>query len=200
MSAFDLGKWVLICMVSVVVGAALGAVLIGGVLGGLLGTVAGPLIGTALARVASRGSPPAGWQHRAQRLTRSSLLLLVIVTLYGFAAGLFVAFLSRPGFAWDNLLIQLQDAGYFLVLILSLPSLFVGAWYVLRRKWWEAGMWLFPFVGPLLVFFVGQGLTPHLDGRLHQLVHTVVGTLPLTVVYALALRKWHPSVIERPQT
>ncbi len=194
----ELAKWMFVCILGLVVGAALGAVLLGGLPGLLLGALSAPLAGIALMRVMSHESPPTAWHHRAARFARIALMLLFAVSLYGLMAGIVVAVAWRPVLGWDNLLLQLQDGGYMLVLVLSLPSLFVGLWYALRGQWREGVQWLFPFVGPFIVFFVGQGLTPHLDGRLHQLVHTLSGSLPLTVLYYVALRKWHPSIIRAP--
>ncbi len=73
-------------------------------------------------------------------------------------------------------------------------SLLVGAWHCVRRHWSEGASRLLAFFGPFIVLVVGDGLTPHLEIPWHQLVHTLFGSAPLTVLYLLALRKWRPAL------
>ncbi len=117
----------------------------------------------------------------------------------------------------------ISSLGYGLAIILGLPSLLAGIWSLLRGNWTAGGRWLLTFLGPVL-FFVGVEIVPHLlnpcyfawalgneqlpaicesnpawgvdiAGRWHLLHHTLVGALPLAVLYWLALRKWRPNVV-----
>lgn len=112
--------------------------------------------------------------------------------------------------------------GYLLAIVLGLPSLLAGADDLLRGRWAVGSRRLLPFVGPLLVF-IGVEVVPHLinpgglswlldqrwfpglcaynpdwggdvTDRWHALDHALVGALPLTALYSLALRRWHPTV------
>jgi len=54
---------------------------------------------------------------------------------------------------------------------------------------------LLEFFGPLIVFVVDEGLTPHFEIPWHPIAHTSLGALPHAVVCRLTLRKSHPSIL-----
>ncbi len=113
--------------------------------------------------------------------------------------------------------------GYLFAIVLGVPSLVAGVWDVLHRRWAAGGRRFLPFLGPVL-FFVGTEIIPHLlnpcfwalqlsgtrlsefycaydpewgadlADRWHLLQHTLVGALPLAILYRWALRRWHPQV------
>lgn len=116
--------------------------------------------------------------------------------------------------------------GYGLAILLGLPSLLAGTWDLVRGDRSTGVRRLLPFIGPLLVF-VGIELLPHVlnpctipyelgrrdlpgicesdpawgadvEGRFHLIDHALVGALPLTVLYSLALRKWRPAIPRLP--
>lgn len=123
-----------------------------------------------------------------------------------------------------DLLVIIPLLGYLVVILLGIPSLLVGSWDLLRRRWSAGGRRLLPFFGPVLVF-VGMEIVPHVlspcllagssdaevvgicertahdpglvdvAARWHALQHTLVGALPMTALYWLALRKWRPDAI-----
>ena len=97
------------------------------------------------------------------------------------------------------------------MLAFSLPSLAIGSWDLLRNRRGQAAARLLAFFGPLLVVLGAEGLVSHFvfgcavtgwacpDGdftiRWHQLHHTLVAGLPLTLLYGLALRRWRPALV-----
>ncbi len=112
--------------------------------------------------------------------------------------------------------------GYGLAILLGVPSLLAGSWDVLRGRTVAAARRVLVFVGPLLVFILIE-ILPHLlnpctipyelgsrnllgicetnpewgadvASWFHLLDHALVGALPLTVLYWLALRRWRPDV------
>lgn len=113
---------------------------------------------------------------------------------------------------------------YVTAIVLGLPSLLAGARRFVRRDRSSAARTLLVFVGPLLVF-VGSELIPHVASpclpaqlwgsselpaicertvhgvdvkdRWHLLDHALVGALPMTVLYLLALRRWRPDLLPR---
>lgn len=182
--------------------------------GGMLGAVVGPLLfggppaivagaglgattGIALAWLLSDDSLSATWQRVAHMLVRIAFVLIVVTVIYGLVAGALTVVLYRPEVNWEtyNRLYQIQGLGMLFVWILSLPALLTGVWYGSRRRWPQAGPWFLVFFGPVLLFVAGDGLTPHMEIPWHQVVHSLFGTLPLTVLYALALRKWNPAIV-----
>ena len=123
-----------------------------------------------------------------------------------------------PGLA--DLPTTLPFLGYGLAIVLGLPSLLAGGWDVLRGRWAPGGRRLLAFVGPVLVV-VGTEILPHLVSpclpaalgadwlppvcertergvdvadRWHALDHALVGALPMTTLFRLALRRWRPDV------
>ena len=152
--------------------------------------------------------------HWADRLARLAWLALVALIAFGLLAGSIIAAIHRPEVDWTvyNVPYMLQNLGYLLVLLLSLPSLAIGGWQLLRGRRAQGGGRLLAFFGPLLVILGSEGLVSHLvvncavtgwacgDGdftvRWHQLHHTLVAGLPLTALYWLALRRWHPAIAQ----
>ncbi len=128
--------------------------------------------------------------------------------------------MSGPGLQDIPMIISML--GYLLVILLGVPGLFAGLWDFLRGRWAVGGRRLLPFVGPVL-FLVGTEILPHLlnpcsipyelgsrnlpgicqsdpawgadlASRWHLLDHTLVGAIPMTTLYWLALRRWRPDV------
>ncbi len=122
----------------------------------------------------------------------------------------------------DSLPWIVATLGYGLALLLSLPSLAVGSWDLLRGRWAAGAGRVLTFVGPVLVF-VGIEMLPHLlnpcglpyalgsrdlpgfcmtnpewgadvEERYHLLDHALVGGLPLAALYWLVLRTWRPAL------
>jgi len=151
------------------------------------------------------------WRGGADRLARLAWRALVALIGFGLLAGAIIAAIHRPEVDWTvyNVPYMLQNLGYVLVLVLSLPSLAIGGWDLLRGRWLGGATRLLAFFGPFLVILGSEGLVSHLvvnctvtgwacvDGdftvRWHELHHTLVG-LPLAALYWLALRKWHPAI------
>lgn len=188
-------KLVVAALLGLLVGVMLGSAVLGGMRGVVIGAFLGPPIGIGFITVVAAPAPPLNWQRWAARLAGIGFVILSIAAVYGLVAGVVTVLLWQPGMRWHDLLLQIQDTAYMLAILLGLPSLFVGAWYIVRRQRGKGLMWLLPFLGPLIVLVVGQGLTPHLESRWHQFVHTISGSLPLALLYGIALRKWHPSRI-----
>lgn len=111
--------------------------------------------------------------------------------------------------------------GYLLAIVLALPSLFAGGWDLRRGRWASGGRRLLAGVGPVL-FLAGTEILPHLlspclpatlgadwlppicertaagvdiRDRWHALDYALVGALPLTALYWLARRRWHPDLM-----
>ncbi|MDQ4077291.1 MAG: hypothetical protein M3220_13715 [Chloroflexota bacterium] len=123
-----------------------------------------------------------------------------------------------------DLPIVIPVLGYLLAIVLGLPSLLASIWDLLRGHWAAGGRRLLTFAGPVL-FFVGTEIIPHLvnpcyfawtlagqrlpefycayspewgadfAARWHLLAHTLIGAIPMAVLYWLALRKWRPSIL-----
>jgi hypothetical protein len=106
---------------------------------------------------------------------------------------------------------------YGVAILLGIPSAVRGAWSLVRGKSAGAGQLLLPFIGPLLVL-VGTEIIPHVlspclitesgicevtsEGtdvrdRWHAVDHTLVGTVPMTAGYWLALRRWRSDLLRR---
>lgn len=165
-------------------------------------------------RVGGAATPTAAarWQGYADRLAHLGWLALVAMMAFGLVAGTIVALIHRPEVDWTvyNIPYMVQNLGYLLVLVLSLPSLVSGAWDIIRGRWAQGARGLLVFIGPLLVIAGTEGLVSHLalgcavtswacqDGdftvQWHQLHHTLVAGLPLLGVYWLALRRWRPAI------
>lgn len=193
--AFKKPKWWVLGPAGGILGAILGPISFGGPPAVVAGAGLGAATGIALAWLLAKESLSATWERRVYTLARIAFVLVVVTVIYGLVAGTLTVVLYRPEVDWYNRLYQVQGLGMLFVWILSLPGLLTGIWYGLRRRWSQAMPWFLVFFGPVLVFVVGDGLTPHLEIPWHQLVHTLLGALPLAVLYTLALRKWNPTIV-----
>lgn len=194
---FKRPKWWLFGPAGGILGAILGPISFGGPPAVVAGAGLGAFTGIALAWLLSNESLSATWEQRAHTLARIAFVLLVVTVFYGLVAGTLAVVLYRPEVDQEsyNYLYQIQGLSMLFIWILSLPALLTGVWYAVRRRWSQATPWLLVFFGPVLVFVVGDGLTPHLEIPWHQLVHTLFGALPLAVLYTFALRKWNPTIV-----
>lgn len=128
--------------------------------------------------------------------------------------------LDMPGVS--DLPLVLPVLFYLAAILLGLPSLLVGAIAFFRGNTSRGARMLLIFLGPLLVF-VGMETIPHLlnpcliaeamdsrtlpgfcerneygvdfKGQWHLLDHTLVGAIPMTALYWLALRRWRPDLV-----
>jgi hypothetical protein len=120
-----------------------------------------------------------------------------------------------------DLSVVLSFLGYGLVILLGIPSLVVGTWDLLQGRWRVAGLRLAAFVGPVLIF-IGMEIIPHLVnpcgiswllgerwlpniceynpewggdyvGKWHLMNHTLMGAVPLTLLYGRLTGCWRPS-------
>lgn len=190
-------KWWVLAPAWGILGAILGPISFGGLSAVVAGAGLGAFTGIALAWLLSNESLSATWEQRAHTLARIAFALLVATAIYGLVAGTLTVVLYRPEADQEsyNRFYQVQGLGMLFVWILSLPGLLTGIWYAVRRRWSQAAPWFLVFFGPVLVFVVGDGLTPHLEIPWHQLVHTLFGALPLAVLYMFALRRWNPAIV-----
>lgn len=196
----NLKRWLLL-PVLVLLGVVLGPVLAGGMQGVVGGAVVGAIISTLLIWIHSSKTLSSTWLYWVHRSARLAYILLLMVGVYGIIAGALTVLLWQPGASWEafNRPYQLQGIGMLLVLLLSIPALVTAAWYASHRVWRAAWQFFLAFIGPVLVFVIGDGLTPHLEIPWHHLAHTLSGLLPMMVLYTLALRKWHPSLLNLRQ-
>ena len=94
-----------------------------------------------------------------------------------------------------------------LFLVLAVPSLLAAASGAMHGRWRPAAREVVTFTAPLLVL-IGMETIPHLVlaapcgppgldvcNRFHQLEHVVLGLVPMTLLYRLALLRWSPGVI-----
>ena len=139
------------------------------------------------------------WQRWADRLARVARGVLIATIAFGLLAGTAIVLVWRPGGNWEayNWPYRVQGVALLVVVILGIPSLLVGAWDGMRGRRAQGAGRLLAFFGPLIVLVVGEGLTPHREIPWHQLVHTLFGSAPLTVLYLVALRRWHPALARR---
>ncbi len=195
--AFKKPKWWILGPAGGILGAILGPISFGGPPAVVAGAGLGTFAGIALAWLLSNESLSATWEQTAHTLARIAFALVVVTVIYGLVAGTLTVVLYRPEADQEsyNRLYQVQGLGMLFVWILSLPALLTGVWYAVRRRWSQASPWFLVFFGPVLVFVLGDGLTPHLEIPWHQLVHTLFGALPLAVLYTFALRKWNPAIV-----
>jgi len=141
------------------------------------------------------------------RLTRLSLVLLLLATAYGIVAGaaitMYYDITPDMGSLEDNLTL-VQLVLFLLASIVSLSHLPMAVEDVTRKMWRQAAMRAVVFIGPLFVFLGTEGLISHLlwwapiseTGRFHMLHHTVVAGAPLTLCYGLVLRwGWRPATL-----
>jgi hypothetical protein len=193
-------RW-LILPALMLLGVVLGPALAGGTPGVIGGAVVGAITGLLLIWVLTTKALSSTWLYRVHRSAQLAYVLLLLVGVYGLIAGTLTVLLWQPGASWDafNRPYQLQGIGMLLVLLLSLPALVTAAWYASHRDWQAARQFFLAFAGPVLVFVIGDGLTPHLEIPWHHLAHTLSGLLPMMVLYTLALRKWYPSLLNLRQ-
>ncbi len=194
---FEKLKWWVLAPAGGILGAILGPISFGGPPAAVAGAGLGAFTGIALAWLLSNESLSATWEQTAHTLARIAFVLVVVTVIYGLVAGTLTVVLYRPEADQEsyNRLYQVQGLGMLFVWILSLPALLTGVWYTVRRRWSQATPWFLVFFGPVLVFVLGDGLTPHLEIPWHQLIHTLFGALPLAVLYTFALRKWNPAIV-----
>ncbi len=181
--------------VGALAGAALGAVAAGGILGAIGGALVGALAGVTWVALRSSAVRAAALRRYADRLARAALVALGVTALYGLVAGTLVVLVWRPDGDWEryNWPYLIQQLLMLLVFLLSLPSLLAGSSDLLQGRRREGMRRLLAFFGPLIVFIVGDGLTPHLEIPWHQLAHTALGSAPLTLLYWFAFQRWHPA-------
>ncbi len=188
---------VVVCLLGTAAGTVAGLAAAGGAYGAAAGAVLGAMVGAGWLWLTSSSSRRPRFERLADSLARVALLLLVVTIAFGLLAGTAIVIVWRPNVDWQvyNRPYEIQGLGMLLILGLSLPSLLLGAWHSLRGRRQDGAPRLLAFFGPLIVFVVGEGLTPHLEIPWHQIVHTFFGALPLAVVYWFTLRKWHPSIL-----
>jgi hypothetical protein len=120
----------------------------------------------------------------------------------------------------EQVLWPLMGMSTLLALVLGVPSLLVGGWDALRGS--RSGRPI-AFAGPLLLFvgvmtishpplsdfvcergpalcqetfdWADQQVRVRVSTQVHLLYHAVYPTLPFAVLYGLALRRWHPSIV-----
>ena len=118
----------------------------------------------------------------------------------------------------EDLPMVLTGLCYLVAVLLGMPSVPGAVWDARRGRWARAGTRLLVFVGPVLVV-AGTEVIPHVlpvcallprlcegvggggrdvAGRWHQLQHTLLGALPLVVLYGAALRRWRPVLVRLP--
>ena len=186
---------------------------------------------------------PSWWQRTADRLAWWGWRVLLLTVGFALLSSIFYAVTEQAGTpefqpqaseclnppcfgdgtlpSVYDLPVVLSFLGYGLVILLGIPSLFVGSWDLLHGRWRVGGRRLVAFAGPVLVF-IGMEIIPHLVnpcgiswllgqrwlpgiceynpewggdfvGRWHLLNHTLVGALPLALLYGWLTGRWRPS-------
>jgi hypothetical protein len=164
--------------------------------------------------------PSTTWQTWADRLAGVAWNVLLVNIAFGLLGGALIGFLWQPSYSGTitEPLYIVHSAAYLLVIGLGLPSLAAGAWDLVRGRWVAGAGRVLAFAGPLVVALgavIGSHLLipcgqapwlcdPYIDeagqlvgsikDRWHQLHHTLVAGLPLTILYGLALRRWRPTL------
>jgi len=144
------------------------------------------------------------------RLTRFVALLLVAAALYGVFAGAHVTMyynlVPNMGARTDTLGAPLGLA-FLAAVMLSLAHLPLAAWDARGGRRRAAALRLFAFMGPLVVVLGAEGLVAHFlwwggisdTDRYHLLHHSLTTALPLSVAYALVMRRaWQPAILTAP--
>ena len=93
------------------------------------------------------GGMPAG----VDRLACYAWWILLLALGFGLVTGTAVTILGRPGMGEFLLHIQIQTMGFFLALVLSLPSLVAGLWDGARGQWRAGVRRLLAVAGPVLI-------------------------------------------------
>lgn len=144
---------------------------------------------------------------RHYRLARLTLALLGLAVVYGLFAGAYVAMYYRvvPNMpAREDRLTSPLILLYLVIILLSLPHLFLSLGDGRHRLWSQGATRFLAFAGPVFVILGSEGLVSHFlywhpisdTDQFHLLHHTVTAALPLTVLYGLALaRRWPASFV-----
>lgn len=136
-----------------------------------------------------------------ERLPRYGLVIVVLAVGYGIAAGAYVAMYYDVVAGMDGREDGLAAgliALYVLAAALGLPELPLALWDLRHGLLRQGLVRSLAFAGPLAVLLGADGLVAHRLGwapisgsdRFHLLHHSLVAGAPLTVLYALALRRW----------
>lgn len=135
------------------------------------------------------------------RLTRLSLVLLLLATAYGIVVGAAISMyydvVPNMSSLEDNLA-PIQVVLYLLGVIVGLSHLPLAVSDVKNKLWKQASMRALVVIGPLIILLGTEGLISHslwwlpisASDRSHMLHHAVVAGAPLTLGYWLVLRRW----------
>jgi hypothetical protein len=144
------------------------------------------------------------------RLTRFIAVVLVAAAIYGVMAGAHVTMYYNfvPSMdAREDTLYNVMGMTFMAAIVLSLAHLPLAAWDLKGGRWRAAAMRAFAFVGPVIVGLGAEGLISHFlwwggisdTDRYHLLHHSVTTALPLSVLYALVIRRaWQPAALSAP--
>jgi hypothetical protein len=146
------------------------------------------------------------------RLTRLSLVLLLLATVYGIVAGAVISMyydiIPNMRSLVDNLA-PVQLILYLLAVIVSFSHLPLAVSDARHKLWTQASIRALLFIGPLMVFLGTEGLISHYlwwfavseSDRIHMLHHTVFASAPLTLGYWLVVRWWwRPAALSSAQS
>ncbi|MBC8334121.1 MAG: hypothetical protein H8E29_02550 [Anaerolineales bacterium] len=146
------------------------------------------------------------------RLTRLSLVLLLLATVYGIVAGAVISMyydiIPNMRSLVDNLA-PVQLILYLLAVIVSFSHLPLAVSDARHKLWTQASIRTLLFIGPLMVFLGTEGLISHYlwwfavseTDRIHMLHHTVFASAPLTLGYWLVVRWWwRPAALSSAQS
>ena len=146
------------------------------------------------------------------RLTRLSLVLLLLATVYGIVAGAVISMyydiIPNMRSLVDNLA-PVQLILYLLAVIVSFSHLPLAVSDARHKLWTQASIRALLFIGPLMVFLGTEGLISHYlwwfavseTDRIHMLHHTVFASAPLTLGYWLVVRWWwRPAALSSAQS
>jgi len=144
------------------------------------------------------------------RLTRFVALLMLAAAVYGVLAGAHVTMyydLVANMDAREDTLYSVMGMAFLAAIVLSLAHLPLAAWDARHGRWRAAALRLFAFIGPVIVGLGAEGLISHFlwwaaisaTDRYHLLHHALTTALPLSVLYALAMRRlWQPAALTAP--
>jgi len=146
------------------------------------------------------------------RLTRLSLILLLLATAYGIVVGAVISMYyditPNIGTLQDNLT-PVQLILYLLAVIVSFSHLPLAVSDATHKFWTQASIRALLFIAPLIVFLGTEGLISHYlwwfavsePNRIHMLHHTVFASAPLTLGYWLVVRWWwRPAALSSAQS
>ena len=139
--------------------------------------------------------------HWEDRLTRLSLALLLLATIYGIVAGAVVTMYYdvTPNMgSIEDTLATVQADLYLLAGLISLAHLPIALGDVRGQLWQQAAIRAVVSFGPVMVFLGTDGLVAHSlwwqpisdTDRFHMLHHSVFAGLPLLLGYWLVVRRW----------